>query len=108
MNNEENISRRELYQSLEKLSQKNSELITDVVNSINKLKETEKKLDEVKAIYESSWFFVIKKNFRTSCLSFIIVILILAYFVTDYLKHKNIFFDNGQTKVSIQERKNQK
>ncbi|MFM7621204.1 MAG: hypothetical protein ACKO47_06345 [Alphaproteobacteria bacterium] len=103
MNNEENISRRELYQSLEKLQQKNFELIADVVNSINNLKETEKKLDEVRAVYENSWRFVIKKNYKTSC--FTLVVLLLAYLFI-FLKYKNVNFENGKTKVSIHNQQN--
>jgi len=106
MNNEENISRRELYQSLEKLQQKNFELIADVVNSINNLKETEKKLDEVRAIYENSWRFVIKKNYKTSCLTLIVLFVLLLAFLFIFLKYKNVNFENGKTKVSIHNQQN--
>jgi len=61
MTQNNDLDNKMLFDAIQKLQEKNSELIYDVVNSINKLKETESKLDSVRIIYESQWSYILKK-----------------------------------------------
>lgn len=92
------------------LYNKNSELISDVKDSIGILKETNDELKKAKELYEKSWSYFVKKAFNkyprfsliTSIVSIIIIFLMLLFFFKD----KNIsYFNKGdfnEQKIKIE------
>jgi len=105
MSKKPELTTREILKITGKLTEKNYQLIADVMDAIGKLKETESELKDAKELYEKPFSCIIKKNPKTFLICITIILIILTIATCFFFNGKSLSYsnkDNGvETKLNI-------